>query len=295
LIILPDFVLLSRASLEEKFTGVDSEENCLNPQWFKQYPHEVAYRYNSRGFRDAEWPDDLHHAIWCIGDSFSVGLGSPLHHTWPNVLQRKTQTRCINVSLSGASNQWLARKIVSLSQSFMPRCVIVHWSFIHRRESSESMPIKTLDIAWKTFYNKIKDPTWPNCATVLDFDQLPELIKKEILEIHAGPVEHALCVAREYLNDEHRRLHFDIDSDEQDDVEHTINCILRVHDLGINIIHSFIPGFASESAAKQIVDRLDQLQCRYIAPFSKLDLARDGKHYDLLTAEFFTDQIIQLI
>jgi len=173
--------------------------------------------------------------------------------------------------------------------------VIVHWSFIHRRESAESIPTKTLDIAWKTFYNKIKDPTWPNCATVLDFDRLPELIKKEILEIHAGPVEHALCVAREYLNDEHRRLHFDVDSDEQQDIEHTINCILRVHELGINVIHSFIPGFASDSAARQIVNQLDQLECCYIAPFNKLDLARDGKHYDILTAEFFTDQIIQLI
>jgi hypothetical protein len=292
---LPDFVLLSRANLEEKFTGVDSEENCLNPQWFKQYPHEVAYRYNSRGFRDAEWPDNLHNVIWCVGDSFSVGLGSPLHHTWPNILQRKTQTRCVNVSLSGASNQWLARKIESLSQSLMPRCVIVHWSFIHRRESSESIPTKILDIAFKEFYNKIKDPAWPNCTTANDFNQLPELIKKEILEIHSGPVERALCVAHEYLNDEHRRLHFDLDSNEQDDIEDIINCVLRVHELEINVIHSFIPGFASESAATQIVNRLDQLGCCYIAPFGKLDLARDGKHYDILTAEFFTDKLIKLI
>ena len=292
---LPDFVLLSRVYREEKFTGIDSKAHCLNPQWFKQYPYSVAYKYNSRGFRDAEWPDDLSQAIWCMGDSFSVGLGSPLHHTWPNILQHKTQTRCINVSLNGASNQWISRKIVSLSQSLFPRCVVVHWSYIHRRESSVSMLIKTLDKYWMEFYNKIKDPTWPNCSTVIEFDQLPELIKKEILEIHAGPAEHALCMARKYLDDESRLLHFDPDSNEQDDIKDTINCIARVQELGINVIHSFIPEFASDSAAKQITNFLDQRQCRYITPFGKLDLARDGHHYDIITAEFFTDQIIQLI
>jgi hypothetical protein len=158
-----------------------------------------------------------------------------------------------------------------------------------------SIGIQTLDSYWTEFYNKIKDPTWPDCSTVLEFDQLPDYIKKEILEIHAGPAEHALCMAREHLNDEHRRLHFDANSNEQEDIKDTINCICRVHELGINIIHSFIPEFASDSAAKQITNCLDQLQCRYVAPFDKLDLARDGHHYDLITSEFFTDQIIQLI
>jgi hypothetical protein len=56
--ILPDFVLLSRAGLDEKFTGLDSEEFCVNPTQFAQYPHPVLYNYNSRGFRDQEWPDN---------------------------------------------------------------------------------------------------------------------------------------------------------------------------------------------------------------------------------------------
>ena len=34
--LLPDFVLLSRASLNEKFTGLDSEEFCVNPTQFAQ-------------------------------------------------------------------------------------------------------------------------------------------------------------------------------------------------------------------------------------------------------------------
>ena len=296
--ILPGFVLLSRVSIREKFSGMDSAEFCQNPQLFLQYPHEVEYSYNRRGFRDQEWPDDLTQAIWCMGDSFTVGIGSPQQHAWPAVLQRKTNTRCINVSLDGASNQWIARKIVALSQSLAPHCVVVHWSYIHRRESSESILTKTMDNHWAEFYNKIKDSTWPDCSKVIEFDQLPEFIKREIKEIHAGPAEHALlehCLLPNHYDDEDRRLYFDPGSNEQEDIDDTINCIVRVHELGINVIHSFIPGFAANSAATKIIDCLNHLKACYVLPFGRLDLARDGHHYDKITSEFFTDQIIQLI
>ena len=295
---LPDFVLRSRAGLEEKFTGMDSKEFCLNPKLFAQYPHQVTYKYNSRGFRDEEWPNDLANAIWCIGDSFTTGVGSPQHHTWPNVLQHKTHTRCINVSLDGASNQWIARKIVSLSQLLDPKCIVVHWSYIHRRESSSSILTKIINSQWNEFYNNIKDPAWPDCLTVNDFELLPEFIKKEILEIHAGAHERALLMpvtAPDLLGDEDRRLYFDPCSNEFEDIETTIDCITRVHETGRKVIHSFIPEFASNLAATKIINWLDQIQCSYVPPFNKLDLSRDGHHYDSITADAFTDQIIQLI
>jgi hypothetical protein len=295
---LPDFVLLSRVNVEDKFSGIDSTEFCQQLEWFEQYPYEVSYKYNSRGFRDEEWPDDLTGVIWCFGDSFTVGLGSPLNHMWTNMLQRKMHTRCINVSLDGGSNQWIARKIESLSQSLLPSCVIVHWSYIHRRESSGSILTKILDRHWTEFYNKIKDPTWPDCLTVNDFDQLPEFIKQEIVKIHAGPAEHALlthCPVPGLSDDEGRRLFFDPTSNEPADIDSTINCIDRVNSLGINVIHSFIPEFASESAVEKIVKHLDQQQCRYVLPFRKLDRARDGHHYDVITSNFFTDQLVRLI
>lgn len=295
---LPDFVLRSRANLKEKFIGIDSAEFCRDSEWFAQYPHSITYQYNSRGFRDEEWPDCLTESVWCFGDSFTVGVGSPQHHTWPGMLQRKTHIRCINVSLDGASNQWIARKIQSLSQSLKPRCIVVHWSYIHRRESSESMLTKTLDHQWSEFYNKIKDPSWPDCLTVNDFDQLPEFIKQEIVKIHARGEEHALLTHRTtpgVPDDEDRRLYFDPNSNEPADIDNTIDCIDRVNALGINIIHSFIPGFASESAAAKIVKHLDQQQCRHVLPFAKLDLARDGHHYDSVTSEFFINQLVKLI
>jgi len=118
------------------------------------------------------------------------------------------------------------------------------------------------------------------------------------LETHASPAEHALLnyrLSARLSDDESRRVYFDPSSSEFDDVQDTINCIDRVHASGVRVIHSFIPGFATDSAAAKIMDHLDQLQCRYVRPFHKLDIARDGHHYDSATADFFTDQIIQLI
>ena len=88
--ILPDLILKSRVNMQCNESGIDSYKKCLDRDHFKNFPHAVEYRYNTRGFRDLEWPDDhqeLKNAIWCVGDSFTVGIGSPFRHTWPQVLQ----------------------------------------------------------------------------------------------------------------------------------------------------------------------------------------------------------------
>lgn len=139
--ILPDLVLPSRINCNWTESGMDSYENCINKQHFIDYPHEVIYNYNSRGFRDKEWPAELvelKKSIWCIGDSFTVGLGSPAEHTWPYVLEKATNLNTINVSLDGASNNWIARRAVDIINQICPNTIVVMWSFLHRRESSDT-------------------------------------------------------------------------------------------------------------------------------------------------------------
>ncbi len=75
------------------------------PKEFLDYPYPISYSYNSHGFRDDEWPDDLSNVIWCIGDSFTTGVGVPFDHRWPNILQSKINKRCINLGIDGASNE----------------------------------------------------------------------------------------------------------------------------------------------------------------------------------------------
>ena len=136
-VILPDFVLSSRANQHWQYSGIDSIEHCLNKNHFRSYPYSIEYAYNSRGYRDAEWPDtldELKRAIWCFGDSFTVGVGQPFDHIWPQVLSKKLQHRIINVSMDGASNDWIFRKLKRVYEVINPKNIVILWSYTHRRE-----------------------------------------------------------------------------------------------------------------------------------------------------------------
>ena len=121
--ILSDFILPTRKNQIWSESGMDSRQLCLDQKHFDSYPYAIEYRYNSRGFRDDEWPssmEELKKCIWCFGDSFTVGVGSPLSHTWVNILQNKSVLRCINISMDGASNDWIARKVVKVLEEIQP-------------------------------------------------------------------------------------------------------------------------------------------------------------------------------
>jgi hypothetical protein len=132
--ILPNHFLQSRASTITKETGIDSLYNCLDKKYFINYPYPISYEYNSRGFRDLEWPVDLKNSIWCIGDSFTTGIGSTHNHTWPVVLSKKSNIRTINISLDGCSNNWIARKSIEIIKQIRPTNIVIMWSYFHRRE-----------------------------------------------------------------------------------------------------------------------------------------------------------------
>ena len=120
-------------TLETKTTGTDSIEYCYDLKHFKSYSKNISYRYNSRGFRDHEWPEDLSEVIWCIGDSFTVGIGQPFEETWPYLLEKKSGKRCINLGEDGCSNDTMALRAQEIFKSFNPNLIVIMWSYLHRR------------------------------------------------------------------------------------------------------------------------------------------------------------------
>jgi hypothetical protein len=231
--ILKNLFLPHTANRQSTTSGMDSLDKCFNKQHFLNYPHAVEYQYNSRGFRDTEWPDsleELQDAIWCIGDSFTVGIGSPYEFTWSQVLTKATGRRCINVSMDGASNTWIKRRACQIIEEIKPSNMVLLWSYFHRRENSDTslpdekrrmhldladcsdydnlknfidcysstkqcastttnvvhgiipnaVPGHSMDQCWKD----IKSPAWPDKfpTTQLEFEQLPDHIKKETKE-----------------------------------------------------------------------------------------------------------------
>ena len=283
--ILPDFVLPSRINQIWSCNGIDSLERCMDKKHFESYPYDITYNYNSRGFRDAEWPNDLEElkqAIWCIGDSFTVGIGSPLEHTWPWILQQTTQQRIINVSMDGASNMWIARKSLDIVDKIKPAYLIIQWSYISRRE-------KTLDDArenaWQSFYKNIADPSWPAC-TRLNIDQLPKKILEEIDQIYGG-------WNKDNGDDDENRLLNAINCTVDDDIKNTLDCIGSLSQVkSTQIVHSFIPNFVPPTHRGLVEPQIAGL---VIPEIRRLDRARDGHHYDIATSRKFVQQVTQYL
>ena len=116
--------------------GIDTLKRCLDQKHFQSYKKEISYKYNTRGFRDEEWPADLSDVIWCVGDSFTVGVGQPFLETWPQILQKKTGKRCLNISEDGCSNDTIALRIKEIAERHRPKYIVVMWSFFHRRRKN---------------------------------------------------------------------------------------------------------------------------------------------------------------
>jgi hypothetical protein len=288
--ILPDFRLDSRARLHWQFSGIDSLEHCLDKQHFQSYPHPIEYRYNIRGFRDAEWPkdiDQLKHAVWCVGDSFTVGIGSPLTHTWVNILQNKLNKRCINVSMDGASNEWMLRKIKNLVEIIAPRTIIVQWSYFARSElPDDSMP----DERRKLWYTPQADiereiENFKNCVL-----QVTQLCKNcNIIHSIIPYAVSAISV------DEGRGWWLaDKDSTWPQDLPDLVNDIppwiieqLQKREIYEKYArHYMLQNFIKENKII-LVNQVDE--------FFNKDYARDGHHYDIKTATHFVNQLIELI
>ena len=132
-----EFVLTETANAFEVNCGIDSLEHCKDIAHYKMYSKSVIYSYNSFGYRDEEWPKDLTDSIWCVGDSFTVGLGQPYDETWVNLISKQTGKRTINISMNGASNDWISRRVQSIIDSFNPRVILIQWSYCHRRENKD--------------------------------------------------------------------------------------------------------------------------------------------------------------
>jgi len=281
--ILPDLVLPSRTDQRWQYSGIDSLEHCLDKKHFLNYPHSIEYTYNSRGFRDREWPDsldELRSAVWCIGDSFTVGIGQPLAHIWPQVLSDTLDQRTINISMDGASNDWIYRRAIDIQRCVHPDHMIVMWSYTHRRESDridlddEQRRIATskdsvqqdyahwvsLSNRLYTAYNRIVQITIPSGHERTDsLENFWHAIKgkdwpscpKSVSEIEKLP---------EFVLDEIKNLH---------------QCNAQFQDLLLTL----------ESHLLSDVINISQ----------RLDWARDYHHFDILTSRWVVDQILRRI
>jgi hypothetical protein len=281
--ILPDFVLPGRVNYHWEFNGIDSVELCQNKQHFLNYPYKISYDYNSRGYRDQEWPDSIDQlktAIWCLGDSFTVGIGSPREHTWAWLLQQQLKNRTINVSLDGASNQWIYRKAVSICQQLQPELIVIHWSYITRSELSDvtltdeqrrlcyDPKLIDTDYAMMAFQKLVFDLEERKGTTRIIHSFIPDFVLDKTFQEHwntfSGPDWPNLPATLEQFDS--------LPTFIVQELEHNFNCY--------KLFRTWC----------EICQKIE-----YVPEFNRLDRARDWHHYDLITAQHFVSGILKLL
>jgi hypothetical protein len=286
--ILPNFILPSRKSQEwTEFRandfGCDALDLCRDPDHFLAYPHKISYKFNSRGFRDCEWPDnmtELQNSIWCVGDSQLLGIGCPLEHTWSNILQRQTGQRCINISLDGASNAWIARKTVEILKTISPNVIVIQWSYIQRGEiDNESLSDEDRRLAcWSNDFNRILNQNYKLLQTV-------EANKNNCTVIHS-------CVpGADLFNQAHMLDVWNcLKGPSWPAMPKTQFEFLALDKKIVAELTDFFKIYDTFNAYFILLENMIMT-----SEIDVIDLARDKYHYDILTATKFVDDVAQLI
>jgi hypothetical protein len=262
---------------------MDSPAGCLNKTYFKQYPHKIIYQYNSRGFRDQDWPstvEELKKCIWCFGDSFTVGVGSPLEHTWPYLLEKKSGTRVINISMDGASNNWIARRVKLIQEEIAPKNVVIMWSYLHRRESNDH---NKSDEERRIHNEKELD----DFADLHNFKQCVDAVKIQ----GSVPVQLSIpdytAVSLDAIDQSWKNIR---GNSWPDNMPRSLQKLLELPE---NIQHELKEHFKIWLEIKKSLEVQSLLTMveNDIPKINRIDIARDGHHFDLLTAQWVVDQI----
>jgi hypothetical protein len=283
--ILPDLILHSRANQCWEFSGLDSAEDCINKKHFASYPYAVSYHYNSRGFRDQEWPDsieELRDAIWCIGDSYTVGIGSPVEHSWPSQVQTKTNRRVINISMDGASNEWIARVAKDIILSVGPVHMIIMWSHTHRREH-DNVALSHEDRRLFCSPNLRFRPESHDWQNFLD-------CKNQIDAISSNTIQFAIPNFHPYHATAHSSWDQIRGSDWPSSMPGTLTEWNLLPDwilLEIKDLHQCLDDIQTELSYCDTVKVQHQ---HSVILVDQKDLARDGYHFDLITADWVAMQ-----
>jgi hypothetical protein len=299
--ILPSFNLKTTKNLESDHLYPD--EPGIK-RYNSKFPYKVHYKFNSRGYRDSEWPieiSDLKSSVWCIGDSATVGIGSPQEHIWPQLLSRVWNQRTINVSLIAASNDFIERKCIELLDQIEPEYIILCWSYLHRRDSSEQNKITFIanetQKNWDDFYSAIRRTAWPDCHSLNDVKNLEPKIQQEILSKYQDPIIEIDDEMSRFINKDDVEKFFNSAASRstQEEVEYFMSKIhnIKQHQHHTQIFHMFVPEFATKTESELVKQNFSRIGIPFHA-IEQIDYARDNHHWDIKTSNSIVAELTKL-
>lgn len=260
--------------------------------FFFEYPDSISYDFNSQGFRDREWPNsNPEQAIWCVGDSQTLGVGCAIDRTWPRRLAQLTGINTVNVSQLAVSNDWIRRMAQQVLVNIQPRVMVVCWGFVSWCEHDW---LVEANCHWQEYYSCIKDDSWPICPHITDITTLPTHILDEMKRDH--PQGWRGWDDLDVLYYEYDRTTQICKGTIEQDIAALIQHVKDLQNLSgqVKIIFSANPWFAPMDLENHILDEMARIST-VIDPPDLLDRARDIDHYGPLTAESFAFEIAKNI
>ena len=276
---------ISRENFQANWFATDQPESA-DPAWTTP----IHYSFNSRGFRDGEWPQELDRAIWCVGDSELIGTGVADQQTTPAQLAQLLSRPAINISIIRASNDWIARQCRCILQSLPDAVLLLQWSFTTRSELTLD---QARDHELMGLYRSLRDPAWPDIHSWSDVTKLDQSIQDEIMSDPyyqkiagmTGPQETGQIHYK-------KELLLDLAG-----ARHLVSLIRDLEAMrgSAQIVHAFVPRFAEAREREWIYQQLDDPALQWIPEYRPLDLGRDRQHSGPLTHARFARSIADLV
>ena len=129
-IIIPRYANLSCSEL-----GHDSPTHA-GQKFFMHEP--VQYQFNANGFRTHDFARLDSNCVLVVGDSYTLGMGENINCCYTTIIEQQLGWPVFNISLNGASNDWIARRTKDMLDIVQPRAIVIHYTFSHRRERPRS-------------------------------------------------------------------------------------------------------------------------------------------------------------
>lgn len=138
---------------------------------------DVEYKFNSLGYRCPEFTEAGDLSILALGCSYVFGYAMPQQLIFPEIirqqLEQETKKKVIlrNLSLGGASNDYIARLLQLGMPLLKPDLVLINFTFIARRE------FVAQDGSYYSFLPGV-EPTWSE-TFMATFKNLSALVNRE--------------------------------------------------------------------------------------------------------------------
>ena len=122
--------------------GYHFRHNCVDTYGLDK-SGDNEYKFNSLGFRGDEFNPDSNKNIFISGCSYTFGVGINVEETWgyqfKKLLAENTEKKLddiglMNFAIGGASNDYIARTLLTQSARFKPDLIIAYFTHSPRTE-----------------------------------------------------------------------------------------------------------------------------------------------------------------